>query len=265
VVTPEAVRLDVDLAGLGSRGIAIMLDFAIQLGVFYGGMLLFVLSGLASGAAVNLKFALLSIWVFAVFWGYFLLFESIWSGQTPGKRALKIRVVQPGGEPLTWVQSMVRNLVRLIDFLPVLYGIGIVTMLISKRYQRLGDHAAGTIVVHERLKERPGQHFFGTVQPAATGAIDTVGIGEDEYQLARGFLERRFTMETGARAALAAQVAAVLQSRVGPGPPPYRGDEIYVETVAQAYRGRFAPAAGAGAPFVISALPPPPPPPPAQG
>ena len=99
--------------------------------------------------------ALVVLLVFAIGWGYFIFFELIWNGQTPGKRAVGIRVLTVRGEPVTLVHSLVRNLLRLIDALPSAYMVGIISILVTSRSQRLGDLAAGTIVVRERSAEFP--------------------------------------------------------------------------------------------------------------
>src|SRR6202453_4051205 len=88
---------------------------------------------------------------FCLIWGYFALFEAYWHGQTPGKRAMKLRVIKDSGRQITLFEALARNLLRVVDYLPSLYLVGVITMLCNKRNQRLGDLAAGTIVVHERL------------------------------------------------------------------------------------------------------------------
>jgi hypothetical protein len=91
---------------------------------------------------------------FVVFWGYFMLFETLWSGQTPGKRAGRLRVIRRDGQPVGASEVLIRNLVRIVDFLPGFYGIGLVVMFIDKEARRLGDMAAGTIVVREGEQTR---------------------------------------------------------------------------------------------------------------
>jgi len=90
-----------------------------------------------------------------MFWGYFTLFETFWNGQTPGKKLFKIRVIQQSGRQITFFEAMTRNLLRIIDLLPGLYLIGVITMLCNRQHQRLGDLAAGTLVIHERPSEEP--------------------------------------------------------------------------------------------------------------
>src|SRR4029079_4673215 len=106
--------------------------------------------GLRANAAGSLLAALGSLLAFAILWGYYIAFELLWNGQSPGKRAIGLRVVREGGRPITFVGSAVRNLIRIVDFLPALYGIGVVVMFVDRRSRRLGDLAGGTLVVKER-------------------------------------------------------------------------------------------------------------------
>lgn len=161
--TPEQVELEFNVAGLGSRFVAALLDLLVVSAFFFLEILALVMIGAASKAtpaAGSLSdtaakwFAAFAIFVnFLVFWGYFALFEAYWHGQTPGKRAMKIRVIKDSGRQITLFEALARNLLRIVDYLPSMYLVGAITMLCNKRSQRLGDLAAGTIVVHERLDE----------------------------------------------------------------------------------------------------------------
>ncbi len=149
--TPERVAFGYALAGLGSRFLAQIVDMAVL------GLLFIAVSiGAAGlgGVTGSGRLALL-VWIllsFLLLWGYFLVSEAVWSGQTLGKRAFRLRVVGDQGEPIRFSQSAIRNLVRIVDFLPVLYGLGLVTLFVNGRGKRLGDLAAGTIVVRERQR-----------------------------------------------------------------------------------------------------------------
>ena len=152
IVTPEAVSLAIDVAGLGSRMIAAIIDSAIQIGALIG--LSFVFSALSRNTGSDsVNTALIVIYLIALFvllWGYYPLFEGLWKGRTPGKRAQRLRVVRTDGQPVTIGPVLVRNLLRIVDFLPVYYVIGTISMILTKRSQRIGDLAAGTIVVREQ-------------------------------------------------------------------------------------------------------------------
>jgi len=157
--TPEQVGLEYSVAGIGSRFVAALLDSLIVFAFYLiEGILLAMF---LSGAGNAQKLDALGKWFiaffvlinFAVVWGYFTLFEAYWHGQTPGKRAMKVRVIKDSGRQIALFEAMARNLLRVVDYLPGLYLVGVITMLCNKRNQRLGDLAAGTIVVHERLDE----------------------------------------------------------------------------------------------------------------
>ena len=148
VSTPERVSFDYQVAGLGTRGIAQILDLLIVTGLLIA--LVFLAAGVAgftqSSTAATLIFA---FGTFIVVFGYFWISEALFSGQTLGKRAFRLRVVGDRGEPLTWMQAGIRNVVRIVDFLPYGYGVGVVVLFANGRGKRLGDLAAGTIVVKD--------------------------------------------------------------------------------------------------------------------
>ena len=149
IETPESVTLEADVAGFGSRVLAALIDYLIifvALSVFY----CIALSSIRPSDNGGLTAALTILVLFAIFMFYHLLFELAWNGQTPGKRILKLRVVQANGMPVTANGVVIRNLVRLFDMLPALYGIGLTSMFVTRHTQRLGDLAARTIVIHER-------------------------------------------------------------------------------------------------------------------
>jgi uncharacterized RDD family membrane protein YckC len=149
--TPENLVLEAEVAGFGSRCIAAIIDYLIlaivMIGVAIAMIAAFVDINTDTQPIIGALFLLVE---FALFVFYHLIFEFIWNGQTPGKRLFGLRVVQANGMPVTTSGVLIRNIVRLFDFLPVFYGIGLVLMFITKRSQRFGDMAARTIVVYER-------------------------------------------------------------------------------------------------------------------
>lgn len=166
IETPENVSFGYEVAGIGSRFIAALIDNII-LGALLVGIniaLLVLLASLGSDPSTveesleasssdwiaGLVIAIYALLNFAVWWGYFLLFEWLWHGQTVGKRVAKIRVVRTDGAPVGFVPVAVRNLVRILDFLPMGYGVGVVTMFCNRQARRLGDFAAGTLVVKDQ-------------------------------------------------------------------------------------------------------------------
>jgi uncharacterized RDD family membrane protein YckC len=148
VSTPERVSFDYQVAGLGTRGIAQILDLLIVTG------LLIAVFFFASGVAAYTQSGTLAILIelfgtFVVVFGYFWISEALFSGQTLGKRAFRLRVVGDRGEPMTWMQAGIRNVIRIVDFLPYGYGVGVIVLFANGRGKRLGDLAAGTIVVKD--------------------------------------------------------------------------------------------------------------------
>src|SRR5579863_5870946 len=159
IETPELVAIEMPLAGIGSRFIALLVDTLI----WAAGLLLLGLVFYAISPAVE-AFSQISyqwqvaIWFFAIFllnWGYFTLFEAFCNGQTPGKRVARIRVIQRSGRPIGFFESLARNLVRYVDQIPFFYAVGVITMFVTRQHQRLGDLAAGTLVVRDREQETP--------------------------------------------------------------------------------------------------------------
>ncbi len=144
--TPENVLLDAEIAGFGSRCVASFIDYIIL------GILVFMVSIVFLRANGNNRYAALSLFglIYVLVTFYHLFFEFLWNGQTPGKRLFGLRVVQTNGLPATTSSIIIRNLVRLFDFFPVFYGIGLVVMFATQHTQRLGDLAAKTFVIREQ-------------------------------------------------------------------------------------------------------------------
>ena len=200
VETPEGVGIDLILAGPPSRSLAWMIDFAIKIGVLLG--LGFVLSLFqAFGIAVLLVVFFLMEWFYPVF------FEVYWHGQTPGKRALGIAVVYQDGTPVGWRGSLLRNLLRAADMLPVLpigaglflplYGFGLFTALFNRRFQRLGDLIAGTVVVYEESRATRGEDF-----PETKPAAPPIPLQLSEQRALISFAERATRLPEGRQAEL---------------------------------------------------------------
>ena len=154
--TPENIEFAYDIAGIGSRFLAAIIDtFLIIVAegiVFFaaGAITNFTALGEQVSRLESVVAALAGLLAFVILWGYYIIFELVWNGQSPGKRVVGLRRCARGGRPVTFLSAATRNLVRLIDFLPAFYGIGVIVMFIDPRARRLGDFAAGTLVVRER-------------------------------------------------------------------------------------------------------------------
>ena len=164
IETPERVPLHFALASIGNRFLACALDHALQLAMLV--LIVFVGAIIANATSASLERAIDSApkWVYAImivlmfltFAGYFAFFEWIWSGQTPGKRWMKLRVIREDGRPITFWEASVRNLLRTLDMMPApFYSIGLICVFMNGRDQRVGDMVAGTVVVREREAEAP--------------------------------------------------------------------------------------------------------------
>jgi uncharacterized RDD family membrane protein YckC len=178
ISTPEQVAFHYELAGIGTRFVAALIDYLIIVTALL--LLTCAMSFLRIGAigaggesGTYLVLALMVLIFFVVFWGYFMLFETLWSGQTPGKRAGRLRVIRRDGQPVGASEVLIRNLVRIVDFLPGFYGIGLVVMFIDKEARRLGDMAAGTIVVREGEQTRLQDVRIQAASSAASRPVAT--------------------------------------------------------------------------------------------
>ena len=224
VETPEHIAIEYDLAGLGSRFVALLLDTLIQL---LASMVLFLLLWLAVSAFAaetpedeGMLAAIAVIGILLINLGYYLFFETLWSGQTPGKRAVGIRVVRDQGTPISFLDAAIRNLVRLVDMLPF-YSFGLVCAFISRKRKRLGDYAAGTIVVRERSAPLPGTP---RPPPHALAPEWEQFVTPCEARLTDGeaaaisrFLARRAELEPEARSVLGSRLVGALADRLPPG------------------------------------------------
>lgn len=208
VNTPENVALEYPLAGIGSRFLASMVDHA-----FIAGILLLV--NLTAGFLLFLSvrryldyldrtpdwlywaIGLLGLIAFAFQYGYFIFFEIVWSGQTPGKRIVRLRVVREDGLPIAAGEAVIRNVVRVVDSIPIGYGVGLVSMFADGKSRRLGDLAAGTVVIREQasvtldsLAPRRAAVPAAAESPEASSARLTA----DDRALIADFLLRRNTL-----------------------------------------------------------------------
>lgn len=228
IATPEGVDVDLTLAGIGSRFIASLVDTTIKLAAFIG-FYVFLFGGaslLGGGDIGSLGGAVFYVVSFFIWFGYDVLFETLASGRTPGKRWTGLRVVRMGGRPVGFVASAIRNIVRIVDFLPSLYLVGMVAAVSTKMNQRLGDLAAGTVVVREKpmsVVAPEGTPPASTPPPAAESfpvdSWDIGGITTEELSMIRRFLERRAELNPQARAHLAHQLAERFRPKVVGAPP----------------------------------------------
>ena len=225
ISTPEGVDVELTLAGIGSRFIAAFFDVVIQWSVIIA---VAVLLGITDGGGRGWANAVFAIVFFLVFFGYDVLFEVRSRGRTPGKRWTGLRVVRTGGRPVTFVPSCIRNALRLVDILPVppFYAVGMISIFFTSRNQRLGDLAAGTLVV----RERPGSFKAAPLESPLTARTadgwDVSAVSAQDIGTVRQFLARRQGLADGARAELAAELERRLRPRVAGAPEGLQAEEF---------------------------------------
>lgn len=226
VETPEQIEINFQKAGIGSRFYAAILDTLLLMLIFF------------VGTYVNYKFitnlsdifgrwlaAVGGVVVFALFWGYYMIFEITTNGQSPGKLVLGLRVIKEGGYPISFTDSAIRNLVRIVDFLPFGYGAGLLVMLINKNWQRLGDLAAGTLVIKSSRKSQqltnidtkthlplihiPPQNFL------YADWIQKDMVTESELGMIQEYLSRRPVLSPIRRIELARTIGSPIAEKMG--------------------------------------------------
>ena len=227
IATPEGVELRLRLAGVGSRFSAGLVDFAIK-GALVSAVA--VAAGLIGGGAASL--AVFGVGLLFAMVMFDILFEVRSGGRTPGKRLIGLRVVQSDGSPVGLRASAVRNLLRLVEGLPLSYVPAIVCILATRANQRIGDLAAGTVVVHEaRAQASPPSLAPPPAPPEHTAGWDVSAVTPEELAAVRSFLQRRDGFSPEARAAVAQRLAAALEPRVA-GVPPGMAPERFLEDLA---------------------------------
>jgi uncharacterized RDD family membrane protein YckC len=255
--TPELVAIEMPLAGIGSRFIALLVDYLIW-GTGLLVLTIFALLVLPAMHAFNVKSAQWAeaIVIFIIFlfnWGYFTLFEAFWNGRTPGKRVARIRVIQRSGRSIGLLESMARNLVRYVDQIPFFYAVGVITMFVTNQHQRLGDLAAGTLVVRDRDPESPlwgdtGSRTFTAQlfaprapipEPHAAVTLPAIGISKlssADLEVLESFFSRRLDMSLATRQALAQRICVAIQAKSGLDTPPATSVETFLEATARQLR-----------------------------
>jgi uncharacterized RDD family membrane protein YckC len=254
--TPELVAIQMPLAGIGSRFIALLIDTMIWVAaILVLALMSWVLvPGITAFSKLSAQWAV-AIYVLVLFllnWGYFTLFEAFWGGRTPGKHVARIRVIQQSGRPIGLFESMARNFIRYVDQIPFFYAVGVIAMFSTRQHQRLGDLAAGTLVVRDREQETPlwGESEIRIFTPASTPnhslpeppaalSLPATGIAKlssADLEVLEGFFARRLDLPLATRAALAQRIATAIQAKSGLEPPPDVSVETFLEATARELR-----------------------------
>ncbi|MBN1972258.1 MAG: RDD family protein [Sedimentisphaerales bacterium] len=242
IETPENVELERRLAGIGSRFLAGFLDHLLILVIYLFIFIPFFVAGISvsdtgfSDTSEIWLSAILILIAFAVFWGYFVFFEMLTNGQSPGKKYVKIRVVQMEGGGITFSSIAIRNLLRIVDFI-VLYALAGIVMFITRKGQRLGDLAAGTVVISEELpnySSRYDQKRKVLDNESVTAfALEATGLKPEEYRLLHNYWLRRNELNLQARQQLLPQIMRPIFNRIGQAMPDESLEvlEEYVEKI----------------------------------
>lgn len=240
ITTPEGVDLSLSLAGVGSRCAAGLVDFTIQVTLVIA--LLVALASIYAGPDY-LRIAAFSVASFLIFFGYDISWEVWGGGRTPGKRLTHLRVVRSNGAPIGFRSSAVRNLVRIVDYMPLMYMVGMVAVLATRRNQRLGDLAADSVVIHEppgaRRRGAPvlGEAVRPVPPPPDAGTWEVSAVTPEDLATVRAFLQRRTALRPDARRQLAADLAARLRPKVSSPPP--GDDEQFLDQLAAVKASRM--------------------------
>jgi uncharacterized RDD family membrane protein YckC len=220
--TPENVVFGYNVAGMGTRFLAGLVDMVL-IGILMLAanitlyVVLFALDVTSWGQTGNWLWAVFGLLTFIIFWGYYIFFEMIWNGQSPGKRRMGLRVIRMDGSPITFPESLIRNLIRLFDFLPAYYGVGVVVMFINSQTRRLGDLVAGTLVVHDRPVSLDSlgrssnwemESWTNFPFPSEAGQYPVERLTQQDLQIIESFLLRRKQLAN--RAALASQIYRIM-------------------------------------------------------
>ena len=233
IETPERVPLHFALASTGNRFLACAIDHGLQLltiAIVAIGLIILASYSTFEGAlssAPKWVYAVMIVILFLIFSGYFAFFEWVWSGQTPGKRWLKLRVIREDGRPITFWEATVRNLLRSFDMMPApFYSVGLIAVFASSRDQRIGDMVAGTVVVREREAEAPAfsQVFASPVTDRALRrsfkpvnfTADLTRLTESEIQVVETFLRRRWDLSDVPRQWMAWRVSMPILYKLRP-------------------------------------------------
>jgi uncharacterized RDD family membrane protein YckC len=243
ISTPENVDLHLELAGIGNRVLAALIDTMITYAIVIAIGLVFWISSTAIGVldVPETQRSLLTgvvgmgaiFFAFVVTFGYYILFEGMWQGQTPGKKIVSIRVIEANGQPVGWSGVVLRNLIRTLD--TGLAFVGLIPMIIDRNEKRFGDYAAGTIVVRERKPDLLSEDF-AISDTYEIDAIDVGRITPQEYALLVGFLRRRNSLAKSQRPLIASNLATYMRKKLDDNSN--EPAEKYLERVYSAYKAR---------------------------
>jgi uncharacterized RDD family membrane protein YckC len=244
VDTPEQIVLEFPLAGVGSRFLAMALDTVLQALLYTAVIFTMVESSKyaslfphwISWLPASWIPALLIFFMFSIYWGYFAVFEVLWSGKTPGKRAAGVRAIKDTGRALNVYEVIGRNLMRAVDWLPFFYLTGVITIMVSRKNQRLGDFLVGSIVVHEKRTEEIRPDFASARETKAAANPELSKITPEELVLIETYLQRRTGLDFAVRDATAYKIASRIKAKTGIERAPEQSLDDFLESIAKQLR-----------------------------
>lgn len=218
IETPENISFDYQVAGIGSRFLAVLVDTLIQGALYlFLAVVYFLFEAILGTATANnpssvaqwIPAIILLVTLFVIQFGYYIIFEIAMGGKSPGKELAGLRVIKENGRPLTAMDSIIRNLMRIVDFLPFGYGVGVIAMFFNARSKRLGDFAAGTLVV--RVDKPVKLIELTSAKPTFGIWVDATAVAhlkESDIELVESYLQRRRTLQN------AAALGATIEQRI---------------------------------------------------
>lgn len=242
--TPEQIALELPLAGIGSRFLALAIDSLIQIGAvivltILGWAIVASYSGFSGAAdrffSQTVGAIVLILVPFCLYWGYFAFFEILWQGRTPGKRLAGIRVIHQSGRPMSAVECIGRNLMRAVDIFPGMYAVGLICMLCNRQNRRVGDFVAGTIVVHDKSVDSVAPSW-GSPQTAPSVSPELRKLTPDELVLIETYLNRRYDLDLTVRELTAQRIVAMIVEKSGIQKAADQRDDDFLESVARQLR-----------------------------
>jgi len=242
--TPEQIALELPLAGIGSRFLALAIDSLLQavcmlalfiIGAFAAASYNQLLGGADRFFSQTVGAITLIIVPFCLYWGYFAFFEIIWQGRTPGKRMAGIRVIHQSGRPMTAIECIGRNLMRGVDFLPGFYGVGLITMMCNAQNRRVGDFVAGTTVVHDKALETVAPSW-GEKTTVELAQPELRKLSPDDLVLIETYLNRRYEIDAVMRMTTSQRIVAFVAEKTGMQKPASQGEDDFLETIARQLR-----------------------------
>ena len=243
--TPEQIALELPLAGIGSRFLALAIDTLLQIvaviaviivgAIIASGTRASDWSGLDRFFSQTIGAIVLVLLPFCLYWGYFAFFEILWQGRTPGKRVAGIRVIHQSGRPMTAIECIGRNLMRGVDIIPGMYGVGLICMMCNAQNRRVGDFIAGTIVVHDKAVETASP-TWGNKAEGQTTQPELRKLSADDLVLIETYLNRRYEIDQIVRTTTAQRIVIMISEKSGVPKPPEQQDDDYLETIARQLR-----------------------------